>query len=120
MRKPAWIGHRVMQATPWQRWSFSLVSVSVLGTLLAGFMLAFDGWIDALALYVVCVLMLALMLSHLGGQQMQPRLAAFTDDDGTGPGGCPAGLALTGTPGPWAGADRAVISAAVGSAAATD
>ena len=119
MRKPAWIGHRVMQ-TPWQRWSFALVSISVLGTLLAGFTLAFDGWIDAVALYVVCVLMLALMLSHLGGQQMQPRLAALTDDDGAGPSGCPAGLALTGTPGPWAGADCAAIPTALGNTAATD
>ena len=119
MRQPAWIGRRVMQ-TPWQRWSFALVSVSVLGTLLAGFALAFDGWIDALALYVVCVLMLALMLSHLGGQRMQPGLAAFTDDDGAGPGGRPTGLALTGTPGPWAVADRAAVPAVLGSAAATD
>ena len=106
--------------TPWRRWSFALVSLSVLGTLLAGFTLAFDGWIDALALYVVCVLMLALMLSHLGGQQMEPRLTAFTDDDGAGSGDCPAGLALTGASGPWAGADCAVIPAAVGNAAATD
>ena len=119
MRKPAWIGHRVMQ-TPWQRCSFALVSVSVLGTLLAGLALAFDGWIDALALYVACVFMLALMLSHLGGQQMQPRLATLTDDDGAGPGGCPASLALTGTPGPWAGTDRAAIPAALSNAAATD
>ena len=119
MRKPVWIGRRVMQ-TPWQRWSFALVSISGLGTLLAGFTLAFDGWIDALALYAVCVLMLALMLSHLGGQRMQPRLAAFTDDDGAGTGGRPAGLALTGTPGTWAGADCAAVPAVPGSAAATD
>ena len=112
MRKPAGIGRRVMQ-TPWRRWSFALVSLSVLGTLLAGVTLAFDGWVDALALYVVCVLMLALMLSHLGGQQMQTRLAAFTDDDGAGPGGCPAGLALTG-------ADCAVIPAVLQNAATTD
>ena len=120
MRKPAWIGCRVMQATPWRRWSFALVTVSVLGTLLAGLALAFDGWIDAVALYIACVLMLALMLSHLGGQPTRPRLAGFTDDGGGGPGGCPTGLALTGSPGPWAGADCASIPAALGNAAPTD
>ena len=120
MRKPAWIGRRVMQATPWQRWSFALVSVSVLGTLLAGFTLAFDGWFDALALYVACVLMLALMLSHLSGLRMEPHLAPFADEGGAGPGGCPAGLALRGTPGPWGGADRAAVPAVLGSAAPTD
>ena len=120
MRKPAWIGRRVMQATPWRRWSFALVTVSVLGTLLAGFALAFDGWIDALALYAACVLMLALMLSHLGGQPVQPRLVACTNDGGAGPGGCPTGLALTGTPGPWAGAGRTAVPAALGNPAPTD
>ena len=111
MRKPAWIRHRVMQ-TPWQHWSFALITVSVLGTLVAGFALAFDGWIDALALYAACVLLLALMLGHFAGQP--PRLVAFADDGRTDPGACPASLVLTGTPGAWTGADRAAIPAALG------
>ena len=118
MRKPAWIGRRVKQATPWRHWSFALVSVSVLGTLLAGFALVFDGWFDALALYVVCVLMLALMLSHVGGQRTR-ALAPFADDGGAGPGDCPTGLALTAAPNPWAAADRAALPA-LGRASPTD
>ncbi len=119
MRKPAWIRHRVMQ-TPWQHWSFALVTVSVLGTLLAGLALAFDGWIDALALYAACVLLLALMLGHFTGQQMQPRLVAFADEGRADPGGCSASLVLTGAPGTWAGADRAAIPAVLGSAPSMD
>jgi len=107
--------------TPRQHWSFALVTVSVLGTLLAGFALAFDGWIDALALYAACVLLLALMLGHFAGQQMQPRLAAFADEGRADPGGCPASLVLTGgTPGTWIGADRAAIPATLGNAPSMD
>lgn len=86
-----------MQATPWQRWSFALVIVSVLGTLLAGLTLVLDGWVDALALYVVCVLVLTLMLSHFAGQQMQSRPVASGKDGRADPGSRPAGLVLTGT-----------------------
>ncbi len=119
MRKPAWIRHRVMQ-TPWQHWSFALITVSVLGTLLAGFALAFDGWIDALALYAACVLLLALMLGHFAGRQMQPRLGASADDGRADPGACPASLVLTGAPGTWSGADRAAIPAALGNVSSMD
>lgn len=79
---------------PWQRWSFALVTVSVLGTLLAGMVLVFDGWLDALALYAVCVLLLVLMLCHFAGQQTQA--VAFAKDDRADPGRHPAGLVLTG------------------------
>ena len=121
MRKPAWIGHRVMQtATPWQRWSLALVTVSVLGTLLASLLLILDGWIDALALYVACVLVLILMLCHFAGQPMQPRQAVSAHDGPADPDGCPAGLVLTGAPGTWAGADCAAIPAALGNAAPMD
>ena len=96
MRKLIWLRQRVTQAAKlWQGWSFALLAVSVLGTLLAGSALVLDGWFDALALYIVCVLLLALMLSHFAGQRMQPRLAAFAHGAGADPGG-PAGLALTG------------------------
>ncbi len=107
-----------MQATPWQHWSFALVTVSVLGTLLAGVALIFDGWIDALALYVACVLLLALMLCHFAGQRMQP--VASAKDGRANPGGRPACLVLTGAPGAWTGADRAAIPATFGNAAPTD
>ncbi len=100
-----------MQATPWQRWSFALVTVSVLGTLLAGVTLAFDGWIDALALYAACVLLLALMLCHFAGQQTQP--VPFAKRHGADPDSCPAGLMLSG-------ADRAAIPASLGNATPID
>lgn len=111
MRQPAWIRHRVMQATPWKRWSFALVTVSVLGTVLAGVTVVFDGWIDALALYAACVLLLALMLCHLAGRQMRP--VAFAKSSRADPGGRPASLVLSG-------ADRARIPAALGNAAPLD
>ena len=120
MRKPAWIGRRVMQATPWRHWLFALITVSVLGTLLAGIALAFDGWVDAFALYVACVLMLALMLSHFEGQRRQPRLAPLADDGGAGSGGCPTGLALAVTPRPWAGTDHVGLPPVLSSASPTD
>ena len=107
-----------MHATPWQHWSFALVTVSVLGTLLAGAALIFDGWVDALALYVACVLMLALMLCHFAGQQMQP--AASAKDGRAAPVSCPASLVLTGAPGAWTGADHAAMPATLGNAAPTD
>jgi hypothetical protein len=102
--------------TPWQRWLFILLAVSVLGTLLAGLALIFDGWIDALALYVTCVLVLALLLCHFAGQRMQPGLAASIHDGRADRAGCPAGLALTGAPGIWSGANRAAIPAALSNA----
>ena len=100
-----------MQTTPWQRRSFALVTVSVTGTLLAGVTLIFDGWIDALALYAACVLLLALMLCHFAGRLTEP--VAFVKDGRADPGSCPTGLALTG-------ADRAAIPAALGNAAPMD
>ena len=88
-----------MQATmPWRRWSFALVAVSVLGTLLAGSALILDGWIDALALYGACVLLLALMISRFGGSPMQPRFAVFAHGN-RADSGAPTRLALTGAVG---------------------
>lgn len=107
MRNPAWIRRRVVQTSPWRHWSFALVAVSVLGTLLAGVVLIFDGWFDALALYAVCVILLTLMLCRFAGQQMQP--AASAEDGRADLGRRPAGLVLTGV-------DRAAASAALGNA----
>lgn len=111
MRKLAWIRHRAMQTAPWRRWSFALVSVSVLGTLLAGVTLVFGGWTDALVLYVACVFLLTLMLCHFAGQQMQP--VALAKHGRAAPGSRPAGLVLTG-------ADRAAIPATLGNAPPLD
>ena len=109
-----------MQPASLQRWLFALVTVSVLGTLLAGATLMVDGWIDALSLYVACVFLLVLMLHHIAGQQMQPRPAAFAGDGRADPGSRPASLALTGAPGTWGGTDHAAVPAAFGSAPSTD
>ena len=100
-----------MQTAPRQRWSFALVTVSVLGTLLAGVTLIFDGWIDALVLYAVCVFLLTLMLSHFAGQRMKP--VTLAKDGRSGPGSRPTGLVLTG-------ADRAAIPVAFGNAPPLD
>ncbi len=91
-----------LHTAPWQRWSFALVTISVLGTLLSGVVLVFDGWIDALALYAVCVLLLVLMLYHFAGQQTRP--VALAKDDKADPGRHRTGLVLTG-------ADRAAPAA---------
>ena len=85
--------------------------VSVLGTLLAGTALVFDGWIDALALYAACVLLLAFMLCQFAGQQMKP--VAFARNDRADPGSRPASLMLSGT-------DRPAVSATLGNAAPMD
>lgn len=100
-----------MQTAPWRRWSFALVTVSVLGTLLAGVTLVFDGWINALILYAACVFLLTLMLYHFAGQQMQP--AALAKHGRASPGSRSAGLVLTG-------ADRAAIPATLGNASSLD
>lgn len=109
-----------MQITPWQRWLFALVTVSVLGTLLAGATLMFDGWVDALALYTACVLLLTLMLCRIAGQQTQPRSVVFAKEGRVDAGSRPPGLVLTGAPEAWAGADRAAVPAGFGNAPSTD
>ena len=102
-----------MQTIPGRPWSLALVTVSVLGTLLAGVTLVLDGWVDALALYVVCVLLLTLMLCHFAGQPMQSQPVTFADDDMVDPGSRPTGLVLTG-------ADRAAVPIALGNAPPLD
>lgn len=104
----------------WHRRSFILLAVSVLGTLLAGFALVFDGWIDALALYVACALVLALLLCRFAGQLAQPQAAASIDGGRADPGVCPADLVLTRARGGWTGAERAAIRVALGNTASTD
>ena len=50
-----------------------LLGISMGGTLLATGLLIFDGWVDALAIYIVSGLMLTLLLSRLVGQQGGPH-----------------------------------------------
>lgn len=106
---------------PWQHWSLTLLTVSVLGTFVAGLTLFFDGWIDALALYVACVLVLALLLGHVANQRTPPRTAAFVHEGRADPGGRPSSLMPTRAPGgAWAGTDRTAVTAALGNATPLD
>lgn len=97
-----------------QRWSLTLLAISVLGTFVAGVTLLLDGWFDALALYVACVLTLALLLSHISRQQVSPRTGASVNEGGADFDNGPPGLVLTRTPGAWAGTDQATGTAALG------
>ncbi len=97
-----------------QRWSLTLLAVSVLGVFVAGVTLLFDGWFDALALYLVCVLTLALLLSHLAGQQASPGTGASVNEGRADAGDGPPSLVLTRTPGAWAGTDQTTGTAALG------
>lgn len=110
-----------MQApASWQRRSFALLAVSIGGTALAGVALAFDGWLDALALYVACVLVLVLLLCRFAEQWTEPQFVAPAGGHRTDPGACPAGLVLTGTPGAWPGVNHAAVPAALRKTAPTD
>lgn len=97
----------------WQRWSFTLLTISVLGTFVAGVTLILDGWFDALALYVACVLTLALLLSHFAKQQASLRTSASANEGRVDSSDGPPGLVLTRAPGAWAGADQTTATAAL-------
>jgi len=62
-------------------WSMILLGISIGGTLLATGFLTFDGWVDALAIYLVSGLMLALLLSRLVGQQGGPHGDGSVNED---------------------------------------
>lgn len=70
MRQIGWLRRGIIKTCgSRQHWSTTLFGVSVFGTLVASILLIFDGWIDALAAYLVCGLILAMLLSQLAGQQ---------------------------------------------------
>ena len=70
MRQIGWLRRGIIRTcTSQRRWSTTLFGVSVFGTLVATLLLIFDGWIDALAVYLICGLILAMLLSQLAGQQ---------------------------------------------------
>jgi len=70
MRQLDWLKHSVnKESVPWQYWSMTLLIISVFGTFFATVLLIFDGWVDALAVYLVSGLTLAVLLSRLSGQQ---------------------------------------------------
>lgn len=115
MRQPAWIRHRVMRPpAPWQCWSLALPAVSILGTFVAGATLLLDGWFDALALYIACVLTLALLLNRVSNQQAPPQVGASANEGRADAGDGVPSLVLTRAPGAWAGTDRTAVTAALG------
>jgi len=65
--------HAIRLRAPQMHWSMILLGISIGGTLLVTGFLIFDGWIDALAIYIVSGLMLALLLCRLVGQQGGPH-----------------------------------------------
>ena len=70
MRQIGWLRRGIIRTSAFrQHWSTTLFGVSVFGTLVATLLLIFDGWIDALAVYLVCGLVLTMLLSQLAGQQ---------------------------------------------------
>ena len=99
MRQLGWFRRGVIKVcAPWQHWSVILMTISVSGTLLAAALLIFDGWIDALALYIASALMLAVLLSQLAGQQAKPQMQGAIDHDPLDPGAPQAGLILKPAP----------------------
>lgn len=56
-----------------QHWSAILCGVSILGTFIAMLLLWFDVWVDALAVYIVSGLMVAVLVSRLGNLLACPK-----------------------------------------------
>ena len=77
MRQPDWFR---FSSTPTQvplqhRASF-FIGISVTGTFIALIVLVFDGWFDALAAFIICSLLLAILLSQMAAQQQSHARAA--------------------------------------------
>ncbi len=92
MWQQSWLGRAVMKIrAPQWHWSTVFLAISILGTFIASILLVFDGWVDAVAVYLMCGLTLAVLLSRLAGQQTgghEDRLG----DDLTNSGGLQTGL----------------------------
>lgn len=74
MQQPDRFRRETTQTQP--RWRHSapfFIGISVAGTVLAILTLMLDGWIDALAIYIVCLLLLVILLSQYADQQEQMR-----------------------------------------------
>lgn len=81
MQQTGWLRRGIIRTSAsQQRWSTILFGVSVFGTVIATLMLIFDGWIDALAVYLVCGLILATLLSQLAGRQARLHAAGLISD----------------------------------------
>ncbi len=76
----------------WQDRAIFFVGASVAGTFLALLVLILDGWIDALAIYIVCSLSLAILLSQFAARQEQLRAEPPVNDGSTVPGNRQNGL----------------------------
>lgn len=72
MRQSSWSKGSVTKlCASQQHWSAILCGVSILGTFIAMLLLWFDVWVDALAVYIVSGLMVAVLVSRLAGQQAE-------------------------------------------------
>ncbi len=82
MRQVGWLRRGIIGiSASQQRCSTTLFGVSVLGTFVATLLLIFDGWVDALAVYVVSGLILATLLSQLAGQQARLHAEDLVSDE---------------------------------------
>ena len=72
MRQPDWFKLRsAPMQTPWQHGASFFIGISTAGTFVALFVLIIDGWVDALAIYIICSLLLAILLSQSAAQHEQ-------------------------------------------------
>lgn len=110
-KSASWLGSGVAspRRTGRQRWSLVLLAISVLGTVLTCVALFFDGWIDAIAVYLVFTLVLGLLMSWLAGQRKPPKVAHPIDGGMAGNGGCQPSLILTRSAAVWSAAESAAM-----------
>jgi len=78
--------------TPWQHGASFFVGISVAGTFAALLILIFDGWVDALAIYIICSLLLAILLSQSAAQQEQSNAKPAIKAAASKAGSCQLGL----------------------------
>jgi len=79
---------------PWQHKASFFIALSVAGTLLALIVLIVDGWVDALAIYIICSLLLAMLLSRLASQLDQSHLGPTAEGTTPEPGSRHYGLII--------------------------
>lgn len=114
-KSASWLGSGVAspRRTSPHRWLLVLLTISVLGTVLTCVALFFDGWIDAIAVYLVFTLVLGLLMSWLAEQRKPPKVAYPIDGDMVGNGPCQPGLILTRSGAVWPAAESAAMPTTV-------
>ena len=81
MRQPDWFRLSSMPTqAPWQHKATFFIVISAAGTFLTLIVLIFDGWVTALAIYIICSLLLAILLSQLAAQQEKLHAKPTADD----------------------------------------